>query len=415
MRLSSPSPPLLCPSCSSDFLEEISPNSAHPAALLLSPPRQTRAQGFRRRFQRRRSPDPRPVLQILEITSLLSSLPASRGSEPSDGVAPPRDAPHGGFNVLDRLQSLFSRGDGAVQDPGGSDGDGLGSRRFVDVRDFFLGPGLDILIQQLAQGDGGRYGTAPALKTAIEAMPVLTISKQSVEADEVYCAVCKEIFEIGGEVREMPCKHIYHSDCILPWLALHSSCPICRHEMPAEESSDTQPRTAEENSPGIRQREEATESPGQRGLAIFEIPGVGIHVRSFILFGVGSTDEATPENQNVEAESGSSAPMSADSNREDAAPSTSGNEEEFVAPETEASNLRRPTRFFSTSRQGSSGNETVSGGGRSSFFSWLFRNSNSPQASTSAGQQANVDDGTNHVNSTRREDNSRGKGHTNPG
>lgn len=96
--------------------------------------------------------------------------------------------------------------------------------------DYFIGPGLDLLLQHLAENDPNRYGTPPAQKEAVEAMPTVKV-KESLQ-----CSVCLDDFEIGGEAKEMPCKHKFHSGCILPWLDLHSSCPVCRYQLPADES-----------------------------------------------------------------------------------------------------------------------------------------------------------------------------------
>ncbi|PUZ60404.1 hypothetical protein GQ55_4G122600 [Panicum hallii var. hallii] len=43
------------------------------------------------------------------------------------------------------------------------------------------------------------------------------------------CSVCLGAFQVGETVRLLPvCLHLYHVECIDPWLEAHSSCPICR-------------------------------------------------------------------------------------------------------------------------------------------------------------------------------------------
>lgn len=96
--------------------------------------------------------------------------------------------------------------------------------------DSFMGSALDMLLQHLAENDLNRYGTPPAKKEAIDALPTVKIE------ETLGCSVCLEDFAIGMEAKEMPCKHKFHRDCILPWLELHSSCPVCRSQMPADDS-----------------------------------------------------------------------------------------------------------------------------------------------------------------------------------
>ncbi|XVF30879.1 hypothetical protein REPUB_Repub16aG0095800 [Reevesia pubescens] len=113
---------------------------------------------------------------------------------------------------------------------GFNQGQTLNHRSASSFGDYLMGPGWDLLLQYLAENDPHRYGTPPAQKEAVEAMPTVTVE------DNVQCSVCLEDIEIGSEAKEMPCKHKFHGVCITPWLELHSSCPVCRYQLPSDNS-----------------------------------------------------------------------------------------------------------------------------------------------------------------------------------
>ena len=48
---------------------------------------------------------------------------------------------------------------------------------------------------------------------------------------------CREDLQVGEEVQIMPCNsnHVYHPDCLAPWLKAHNSCPVCRFELPTDD------------------------------------------------------------------------------------------------------------------------------------------------------------------------------------
>ncbi|KAF3452645.1 hypothetical protein FNV43_RR03078 [Rhamnella rubrinervis] len=73
----------------------------------------------------------------------------------------------------------------------------------------------------------------PASEAAIDAIPTVKITGSLLSVDPLlFCAVCKDQFVLDVEAKQLPCKHLYHSDCILPWLAHHSTCPVCRFQLP---------------------------------------------------------------------------------------------------------------------------------------------------------------------------------------
>ncbi|GAA0139803.1 hypothetical protein LIER_01276 [Lithospermum erythrorhizon] len=70
-------------------------------------------------------------------------------------------------------------------------------------------------------------GPPPTPQTVIESLPNVTITPTHLSNDPD-CPVCKDEFEIGVEVKELPCKHFYHNDSIVPWLHILNTCPVCQ-------------------------------------------------------------------------------------------------------------------------------------------------------------------------------------------
>uniref|UniRef100_A0AC11AS69 Ring finger protein 181 n=1 Tax=Ovis aries TaxID=9940 RepID=A0AC11AS69_SHEEP len=74
----------------------------------------------------------------------------------------------------------------------------------------------------------------PAAKTAVENLPRTVIRGSQAE---LKCPVCLLEFEEAETAIEMPCHHLFHSNCILPWLSKTNSCPLCRHELPTDDDT----------------------------------------------------------------------------------------------------------------------------------------------------------------------------------
>ena len=32
------------------------------------------------------------------------------------------------------------------------------------------------------------------------------------------CVICQDTFVVGTAAKQMPCQHVFHTECILPWL-----------------------------------------------------------------------------------------------------------------------------------------------------------------------------------------------------
>ncbi|KAI8081693.1 uncharacterized protein BX664DRAFT_341045 [Halteromyces radiatus] len=95
---------------------------------------------------------------------------------------------------------------------------------------------LDNLVSQLLEESQSQgKGPPPASHRFMISLP--TIAKKSLSSEET-CIICKEILQSSQDkVTKMPCGHYFDEGCLLPWLQLHHTCPMCRFKVETEEQA----------------------------------------------------------------------------------------------------------------------------------------------------------------------------------
>ncbi|KAF7661905.1 hypothetical protein LDENG_00251300 [Lucifuga dentata] len=99
--------------------------------------------------------------------------------------------------------------------------------------------GLDTIITQLLN-HFENTGPPPADSEKIRNLPTITITDEHVGGG-LECPVCKEDYSVGESVRQLPCNHLFHNDCIVPWLEQHDTCPVCRKSLSGQNTATDPP------------------------------------------------------------------------------------------------------------------------------------------------------------------------------
>ena len=96
---------------------------------------------------------------------------------------------------------------------------------------------IENILNYVMNNDENKYGSPPAAKSEINKLKKYVLSEENLSkfGCENSCSVCKEDFVIGNKMMDLPCKHYFHEECLMPWLNQHDSCPICRFELKTDD------------------------------------------------------------------------------------------------------------------------------------------------------------------------------------
>ncbi|KAF2573735.1 hypothetical protein F2Q70_00006065 [Brassica cretica] len=88
---------------------------------------------------------------------------------------------------------------------------------------------FDVFVQPFDQ-EPPVMPSPPASKTVVDELPVVELS-----SGNIACAICIGDFVVKEKVTRLPCWHYYHGECIVPWLEMKNTCPVCRFELPTDD------------------------------------------------------------------------------------------------------------------------------------------------------------------------------------
>ncbi|XP_075867811.1 E3 ubiquitin-protein ligase RNF115 isoform X1 [Nelusetta ayraudi] len=243
-------PDFVCPRCDSGFIEEVNEDSSllHHSA---SSSTEDSDSLFSELWQ----------LLFMERSALLSHPPSSESDpEDSEQVSTSQSCPSpvtpGNIETRDEdslAQSELERSsrpavEGMVQQFlaglfGNNGNPGAAPAALSSMLQLYGNPGdyawgqggLDAVITELL-GQLENTGPPPAQKEMISSLPTVCISEEQTEC-RLECPVCREEYSLGESVRKLPCLHYFHSQCIVPWLELHDTCPVCRKSLDGVDNS----------------------------------------------------------------------------------------------------------------------------------------------------------------------------------
>ncbi|XP_073303039.1 E3 ubiquitin-protein ligase At1g12760-like isoform X2 [Primulina huaijiensis] len=58
-----------------------------------------------------------------------------------------------------------------------------------------------------------------------------TENERAISGEDAACCICLAKYLNNDELRELPCLHLFHKECVDKWLRINASCPLCKAEV----------------------------------------------------------------------------------------------------------------------------------------------------------------------------------------
>lgn len=68
-----------------------------------------------------------------------------------------------------------------------------------------------------------------------------TEKERAISGEDAACCICLTKYVDDDDLRELPCSHFFHTECVDKWLKINASCPLCKYEVGVDHDDSHSP------------------------------------------------------------------------------------------------------------------------------------------------------------------------------
>ncbi|KAL7000864.1 E3 ubiquitin protein ligase rie1, partial [Sarracenia purpurea var. burkii] len=82
-----------------------------------------------------------------------------------------------------------------------------------------------------SSSNGEKAGVGAGRMVPVETSSGYLANERILLPEDAECCICLTPYEDGAELQSLPCNHHFHSTCIVKWLKMNATCPLCKYNI----------------------------------------------------------------------------------------------------------------------------------------------------------------------------------------
>jgi hypothetical protein len=123
------------------------------------------------------------------------------------------------MNVIRTLLYNLQRADEAV------------AQRVLNIMNVLIPPAVGDIGDAVSQQELQQMQDFKRIVPHEELAKLQVVAFSELQTDEKSCSICLDEFVPESQLYTIPCKHLFHTDCLKDWVAENYKCPVCRCEI----------------------------------------------------------------------------------------------------------------------------------------------------------------------------------------